>query len=106
MFCAAAPSFGWLLVARGIQGIGAALVISCGPALTLACFSEPGRAKALGLYTAMFGLGAVLGPSLGGALVVNWGWAAVFWFRIPLSLLPLLLLSTLPDIRPAFPEIL
>jgi len=26
----------------------------------------------------MFGLGAVLGPSLGGALVVNWGWAAVF----------------------------
>ena len=102
LFCAGAQSFGWLLLARGIQGIGAALVISCGPALTLACFPESGRAKALGLYTEMFGLGAVLGPSLGGALVVNRGRAAVFWFRIPVALLALIAtFAVRPPRRPA-----
>lgn len=97
LFCAAAPSFGWLLPARVIQGIGAALIISCGPALTIFCFPESRRARALGLYTGMFGLGAVMGPSLGGILVDNWNWSAVFWFRIPISLLALLITFAMPS---------
>lgn len=99
LLCATAPGFGWLLLARALQGIGAALILGCGLALTTFCFPEAQRARALGLYTAIFGLGAVLGPSLGGAMVVAWGWSAVFWFRIPLALLALVLMRAVPSPR-------
>lgn len=83
--CGSASEFGWLLFFRFCQGVGAALVISCSPALATACYPEEQRAKALGLYTALFGLGSVIGPSLGGIMVEAWGWPAVFWFRAPIS---------------------
>ena len=66
--CGSASEFGWLLFFRFCQGVGAALVISCSPALATACYPEEQRAKALGLYTALFGLGSVIGPSLGGSM--------------------------------------
>ena len=87
--CGSAGEFGWLLFFRFCQGVGAALVISCSPALATACYPEEQRAKALGLYTALFGIGSVIGPSLGGIMVEAWGWPAVFWFRAPISLLAL-----------------
>jgi len=87
--CGSATDFVWLLFFRFCQGLGAALVISCSPALATACYPEAQRAKALGIYTAMFGLGAVIGPSLGGVMVEAWGWSAVFWFRVPISLIAL-----------------
>jgi MFS family permease len=43
-----------------------------------------------------FALGGVLGPAVGGVLVAEFGWRAVFWFRIPLALAPLTLLKMLP----------
>lgn len=89
VLCGSATEFGWLLFFRFCQGLGAALVISCSPALATACYPEAQRAKALGIYTAMFGLGAVIGPSLGGVMVEAWGWSAVFWFRAPISLIAL-----------------
>jgi len=95
--CALAPAFHWLLIARGLQGIGAALVLSCGPALATALFPESGRAKALGAYTMMFGIGAGVGPFLGGFMVQIWGWESVFWFRLPISLAALATLPWLPD---------
>lgn len=96
VLCGVATSFGWLLFFRFCQGLGAALVISCGPALATACFPEEQRARALGIYTAMFGLGSVIGPSLGGIMVEAWGWPAVFWFRMPLSLIALAATFLLP----------
>ncbi len=97
ILCGSTSEFGWLLFFRFCQGVGAALVISCSPALATSCFPEAQRAKALGIYTAMFGLGSVIGPSLGGLMVEAWGWSAVFWFRAPLSLVALLATAILPD---------
>ncbi|MBT4688473.1 MAG: MFS transporter [Rhodospirillaceae bacterium] len=96
--CGLAPAFHWLLLARGLQGLGAALVLSCGPALATALFSEAQRGRALGAYTMMFGVGAAAGPSLGGIMVQTWGWEAVFWFRLPITLLAL---GAMPLLRPA-----
>jgi MFS family permease len=87
LLCAAAPSYPWLLAARGLQGIGAGLVLSCGPALITALYPEAQRARALGLYTLGFGLGGALGPVLGGLLVAQFGWSAVFWARAPIAAL-------------------
>ena len=89
--CSIATSYNWLLVSRVLQGIGTALVLSCGPALATSLYSERWRPRVLGAYAMMFGLGSALGPSLGGWLVEHWGWQAVFWFRLPIVLIALLL---------------
>ncbi len=89
--CAAAPSYGWLLAARVLQGVGAALALSCGPALATGLYPEAQRTRVIGMYTMMFGIGAALGPLLAGELVQAFGWRAVFWFRAPIALLAFLL---------------
>jgi MFS family permease len=94
--CALAPTFASLLVARFLQGIGAALVLSCGPALATATYGEARRSRALGFYIMMFGVGSTLGPWLGGALVQQWDWPAVFAFRVPVAAAALLLSRGLP----------
>src|SRR5580704_3276696 len=97
LLCAAAPSFGWLLFFRFLQGIGAGLIISCAPALVTSLYPETRRSHALGIFTLMFALGSALGPLIGGTLVANWGWPGVFWFRAPIALTALLLLRGLPE---------
>ncbi len=96
LLCSAAPGFGWLMACRVLQGVGAALVISCGPALVTSLYPEALRPRVLGAYALLFATGSVLGPSLGGALVAWFGWEAVFWFRTPIVLAALLLLRGLP----------
>ncbi len=87
VLCASAPSYPWLLAARVLQGIGAGLVLSCGPALITALYPDQQRARALGIYTLGFGLGGALGPAVGGVLVAQFGWSAVFWARAPIAAL-------------------
>jgi EmrB/QacA subfamily drug resistance transporter len=102
--CALAPTFATLLVARFLQGISAALILSCGPALTIAAYGEIRRSRALGFYTMMFAAASTLGPWIGGALVEAWDWPAVFAFRVPVAALALLLSWRLPAPQPAARE--
>jgi MFS family permease len=97
LLCAAAPSYGWLLFFRVLQGVGAGLIISCAPALVTSLYPEARRSHALGIFTLMFALGSAVGPLIGGALVARWGWPAVFWFRAPVALTSLVFLRGLPD---------
>ena len=83
--CALAPSYPLLLAGRVAQGIGAGLILSCGPALATSLFPETSRPRILGLYTMMFGIGGALGPSVFGLLVERFGWSAVFSFRAPIA---------------------
>src|SRR3546814_10957094 len=66
--------FPYTTLFRSLQGVGAALVLSCGPALMTSLFPEDRRSAALGLYAMIFALGSALGPLLGGVLVDAWGW--------------------------------
>jgi MFS family permease len=86
------PSFGAMLLFRCLQGIGAALVLSCGAALMISLYGEERRSHALGVYTMLLSVGSMLGPLLGGALTSVWDWPSVFWFRIPIAGAALLLL--------------
>ena len=90
------PSFGAMLFFRCLQGIGAALVLSCGVAVVTSLYGEERRSRALGIYTMMLSLGLMLGPLLGGALTAAWDWPAVFWFRAPIAAAALLLLRGMP----------
>ena len=89
LLCAAAPNYGWLLLCRFLQGIGASLIVSCAPALVTGMFPEDRRSRAVGMFTLMYAIGSAAGPLLGGLLVQFWGWPAVFWFRAPLALIAL-----------------
>ena len=94
--CAVAPSFGLLLAFRVAQGVGTALMLSCSAALAMALYPEQRRPQVLGLYTMAFGLGAAVGPGLGGLMIEAWGWPSVFWFRVPLALAVLATIVILP----------
>jgi EmrB/QacA subfamily drug resistance transporter len=96
LLCAAAPSYGWLLFFRFLQGIGAGLVISVAPALVVGLFPEQRRARAVAAFTMIVALSSAAGPLIGGALVDFWGWPAVFWFRAPIALIGLLFVDPAP----------
>ena len=89
-----------MLFFRCLQGVGAALVLSCGVALVTSLYGEERRGRALGVYTMMMALGLMLGPLLGGALTALWDWPAVFWYRIPVALAAVLLLRGMPASPP------
>jgi len=105
VLCAMAPTYPALLAARVLQGVGAALVLSCGPALATSLHSETARTRVLGIYTMVIGIGGALGPLVAGMLVPLIDWPAVFWFRAPLALTAFVLGWLLPrDTRPAHRE--
>ncbi|MDP7619797.1 MAG: MFS transporter [Dehalococcoidia bacterium] len=76
-------TFTQLLVARAVQGVGQALIISNGNALVVAAFPPTERGRALGLENAVVGVGLASGAPLGGLLLGALGWQALFWTRIP-----------------------
>ncbi len=99
--CATAPSFGWLLCCRILQGVGAGLVLSCAPVLVTSLYPEARRSHAVGMFTLIYALGSALGPLIGGMLVARWGWPAVFWFRAPIALATLALWRGAPAAGPS-----
>jgi EmrB/QacA subfamily drug resistance transporter len=84
--CAATPSVGWLIAARGVQAVGAALLAANSPAILTSVFPESRRGQVLGLQGMAVYLGLLIGPSLGGVLTTGFGWRAVFLINLPVGL--------------------
>jgi EmrB/QacA subfamily drug resistance transporter len=89
--CALAPDVGWLIAARAVQGIGAALLMPLALTLLGAAFPPQQRPRALGMLAAVSGLSVVLGPLLGGAVVEGISWPWIFWLNVPAGLALILL---------------
>ena len=86
--CGLAPSFDVLLVARTVQGIGAAMLVPSSMAILQQTFPDAGkRARAIGLWAGVGSLALAGGPVLGGALIAGIGWRSVFLINLPLGLL-------------------
>jgi EmrB/QacA subfamily drug resistance transporter len=94
--CALAPSLGILIVARGLQGAGAAAMIPASLAILLVAVPAERRTGAIGLWSAAAALAAAAGPALGGVLVDVFGWRAVFVINIPLGLALVVAARSLP----------
>ena len=95
--CALAPSYGLLLVARVVQGVATALVLSCAPALATFLFDETRRTRALGAYASLSAVASIVAPLVGGMSIALLCWAGVFWFRVPVAVAAAVLLPMLPE---------
>jgi MFS family permease len=92
-----APTFGWLLVGRVLQGLGGGCVYGTAPGLVTLAAAPADRGRALGFLGAAIGLGLSVGPLAAGVLVDTLGWRAIFHVRVPLALLALgVALAALP----------
>ncbi|MFE9682750.1 MFS transporter [Streptomyces sp. NPDC006285] len=87
LLCGLAPNAGVLVAARALQGVGGALLTPGSLALIQASFHPDDRARAVGLWSGFGGIGAAVGPFLGGWLVDGPGWRWVFLLNVPLALL-------------------
>jgi len=84
--CALAPTVGWLIAARVVQGTAAAIVTPASLALIGATYPKDERNRAIGVWAAASALTTAAGPVLGGWLTEVYGWQLVFWMNPPLAL--------------------
>ncbi|MGI4758184.1 MAG: MDR family MFS transporter [Janthinobacterium lividum] len=91
--CGIAPTLGFILVARALQGIGGGALQPLAQAILIESFPKEKQGQALGLYALGVVLAPVIGPALGGYLTdaVSWRWA--FYINIPIGLVAMLLQS-------------
>ncbi|MGY2441279.1 MFS transporter [Pseudomonas sp. SDO52101_S400] len=85
--CALAPSLVWLIGARAVQGLGAAIMFALTVALVADAVPKSRAGSAMGLLATMSATGTTLGPSLGGLLMAHVGWQSIFVINVPLGLL-------------------
>ncbi|QBD75667.1 DHA2 family efflux MFS transporter permease subunit [Ktedonosporobacter rubrisoli] len=89
--CALAPSLPVLIVARVLQGVGAAFLLPASLALITYAFSNAReRANAIGIWAGIAAVAAAAGPVVGGFLVEGIGWRSVFFINVPVGLLGVL----------------
>ena len=83
--CTLAPNLTVLLIARGMQGIGAAILMPNSLAILGATFTGAARGRATGIWASMGAVMAAIGPVLGGWLIDTVGWRTIFLINLPLA---------------------
>ncbi len=103
LMCALAPNLGLLIAARVLQAIGGSMLNPVALSIIRNVFEDPGeRARAIGVWGAVFGISMALGPVVGGALVDSVGWRAVFLVNLPVGFLAIVLTALfVPESRAA-----
>ena len=88
---ALAPTVGALVVARAVQGVGGAMFMPLTLTMLSAATPAARRGAVLGAWGGIGGLGAAIGPLVGGALTGGIGWRAIFWLNVPLGIVVMVL---------------
>jgi MFS transporter, DHA2 family, multidrug resistance protein len=102
--CGIAPSLGFMLLARVLQGIGGGGLAPVEQAILVDTFPANKRASAFALYTMAIVTAPAIGPVLGGWITDNYNWRWVFFINIPVGLLSMFLTTRFVHDPPAFAE--
>ncbi|MDR0899403.1 MAG: MFS transporter [Lactobacillaceae bacterium] len=81
----------FLLAARFVQAVGAAMTMSNSFGITTALAPEHMRARAMAFISAFVSLGSITGPSLGGIILQNFSWSYIFWINVPLGIIAIVI---------------
>lgn len=86
LLCGIARNAIWLIAARSFQGLGAAMIMACSPALVVDIFPASERGRALGIVGTVVATGLTTGPPLGGLLLDLFSWRVIFYINIPIGI--------------------
>ena len=106
LLCSAAPTPGWLIAFRAIQGVGGSMLNPVAMSIIRNVFTDPReRAQAIGVWGGVVGISLALGPVVGGALTDAAGWRSIFWINVPIGVLAIVLVArVVPESRAARPR--
>jgi EmrB/QacA subfamily drug resistance transporter len=98
--CGLAPSPGWLIAFRAVQGLGAAMLMPQTLTIITNTFPAERRGAAFGVWGAVAGVATIAGPTLGGLLVTVFDWRWIFYVNLPIGVIVLLITPMIiPDLR-------
>ena len=105
--CAISPSLGVLILARAVQGIGAAALVPGSLTLLNHGSSDPGaRARAIGIWAAGGSVALSAGPIIGGLLIASAGWRAIFLINVPIGIAGVMLTLACASETPKTPRMI
>jgi EmrB/QacA subfamily drug resistance transporter len=98
--CGLAPSPGWLIAFRAVQGLGAAMLMPQTLTIITNTFPPDRRGAAFGVWGAVAGVATIAGPTLGGLLVTAFDWRWIFFVNLPIGVIVLLITPMIiPELR-------
>lgn len=104
--CSLAPTAAVLVAARVLQAIGGSMLNPVAMSIVANTFPDAKeRARAIGIWGAVFGISMAAGPLLGGALIDSLGWRSIFWINVPIAAVALVLTARfIPESRAERPR--
>ncbi len=92
LLCSLAPGLGWLIAFRMLQALGGSMLNPVAMSIITNTFTDRAeRARAIGIWGAVWGVAMALGPIAGGVLVTSVGWPGIFWVNIPVGVAAIIL---------------
>jgi len=106
LLCSLAPTTPLLVAFRMVQALGGAMMNPVAMSIIVNTFTDPReRARAIGMWGAVFGVSMAIGPLVGGALTERVGWRSIFWVNIPIGVAAILLTRRfVPESKAARPR--
>ncbi|MEM8603257.1 MAG: DHA2 family efflux MFS transporter permease subunit [Cyanobacteria bacterium P01_H01_bin.121] len=93
LLCGLAPSIGWLIAFRALQGAGGVMISALGAAITTEIFPRAELGIAVGMIGTMVSTGVAMGPTLGG-LILHWAnWHMIFFVNLPIGMIASLIIA-------------
>jgi EmrB/QacA subfamily drug resistance transporter len=87
LLCAMVDGAHLLIASRALQGLGAAMLMACSPALVVDAFPAAERGRSMGMVGMVVATGLVTGPALGGFILEHFSWRVIFYINVPIGIL-------------------
>jgi EmrB/QacA subfamily drug resistance transporter len=91
LLCSISPNISILILARIVQGAGAAVMMTLGSVIVVGAFPEKQQGQAIGAFAMLTAVGLIAGPAVGGVILDYLDWQGIFFTRIPLGILSFIL---------------